>query len=253
MTRTACALSLALVALAGGSAAAQKPQPLVVDLSNSVVSITTGFAGADLLLFGAFDGQGDLAVVVTGPPRNETVWKKTRVAGIWLNGQSMTFLDVPSFYRVAATADLDQIAPPDVLDRLQIGVNHVPLPVAPGAARSESPKTIETFRAALIRNKQFDGLYGIQPAQATVIGGRLFRAAIHLPGNVQPGTYHVETHLFNDRKLVASRATWLSVERAGFGDAVYRFAFDSSALYGAVAILLALVAGWLASLLFRST
>ena len=245
------ALAVAVAALASGPAAAQQPQPLVIDLSNSVVSITTGFAGAHLLAFGAYDGQGEIAVVVRGPSRNETVWRKQRVFGIWLNGQAMTFIDVPSFYRVATTADLDQTAPAEVLDRLQIGVNRVPLPAAPGAARSASPETIAAFREALVRNKQFEGLYGIAPAPVTVVGGRLFRASIHLPGNVPTGIYHVETHLFQDKKLVASRATTLTVERAGFGDAVYRFAFDHSALYGLVAILLALMAGWIASLLFR--
>jgi len=247
--RTASALAVALLAIA--PAAAQQPQPLVIDLSNSVVSITTGFAGADLLLFGAFDGKGDIAVVVTGPRRDETVWKKERVAGIWLNGQSMTFIDVPSFYRVAATAALNDIATPDALDRLQTGVERIPLPVAPGTARSAASETIEAFRAALVRNKQFEGLYGLAPAPATVVGGRLFRASIHLPGNVPTGVYQVETHLFQNRRLIASRATSLTVERAGFGDAVYRFAFDHSALYGLVAILLALMAGWTASLLFR--
>lgn len=245
------ALAVVLAALAAGPAGAQ--QPLVIDLSNSVVSITTGFAGANLLLFGAFDGHGDIAVVVRGPTRNETVWQKTRVAGIWVNGQAMTFLDVPSFYRVAATAELDQVAPPAERERLQIGIDRIPLPVAPDVARTQPPEVIAAFREALVRNKQYDGLYGLAPAQANIVGGRLFRAAIHLPGNVQTGAYHVETHLFYKQKLVASRATWLTVERAGFGDAVYRFAFDYSPLYGVVAIVMALMAGWIASLLFRRT
>ena len=245
------ALALALATVAAGPAAAQQ-QPLVIDLSSSVVSITTGFAGADLLLFGAFGGEGDIAVVVHGPRRSETVWRKMRVAGIWVNGQAMTFIDVPSFYQVAATTtEFDRLAPAALRQRLQIGVEHIPLAVAPGDARNQPSEAVAEFRAALIRNKQFDGLYGIAPARATVIGGQLFRASIHLPGNVQTGTYHVETHLFRNKNLVASRATSLTVERAGFGDSVYRFAYDHSALYGLVAILLPLMAGCAASLLFR--
>jgi uncharacterized protein (TIGR02186 family) len=252
--RRSLALTLALAAFAAGATAdAQQPAPLVVDLSNSVVSITTGFAGAELLLFGAFDGVGEVAVVVRGPARNETVWKKVRVGGVWLNGQSTTFTSVPSFYRTAATTEIDQIAPLLVLQNLQIGVQRLTLNPAAGETRDQPPEVIAAFRAALIRNKQADGLYGATPAQVSIVGGRLFRTSIHLPANVATGEYRVDTYLFRNKRLAASRATTLTVQRAGFGDAVYRFAFDHSAQYGLVAIALALVAGWGASLLFRSS
>ena len=41
-------------------------EPLIVDLSSDEVAITTGFAGAKLLLFGAKDPGGDVVVVIRG-------------------------------------------------------------------------------------------------------------------------------------------------------------------------------------------
>ena len=46
-----------------------KAQTLVADLSSHLVSVTTGFAGTDLLLFGAVADEGDVVVVVRGPDK----------------------------------------------------------------------------------------------------------------------------------------------------------------------------------------
>jgi hypothetical protein len=41
-------------------------QPLVADLSAHEISITTGFTGTELILFGATEGEGEVVVVVRG-------------------------------------------------------------------------------------------------------------------------------------------------------------------------------------------
>ena len=66
-------------------AAVGAAEPLVADLSKHLVAITTGFAGTDVLLFGAVEGDGDVVVVVRGPNHTETVRRKQRQFGIWVN------------------------------------------------------------------------------------------------------------------------------------------------------------------------
>ncbi len=56
---------LAGVLLSAAAAPASAAEELVVDLSRSVVAITAGFVGSELLLFGATDGKGDVVVVGT--------------------------------------------------------------------------------------------------------------------------------------------------------------------------------------------
>ena len=60
---------------------------VVADLSQSNVSITSGFHGTELLLFGAVDGQDtdDIIVVINGPPTDIAQHRKAKVAGIWIN------------------------------------------------------------------------------------------------------------------------------------------------------------------------
>ena len=145
------ALALLLLALTGPRAAAQMAgmtgQPLVADLSAHEISITTGFEGTDLLLFGATEGEGDVIVVVRGPAGGATVRRKSRVLGIWINTASMRFDQVPSFYRVASSRPLDQVTTQGMRQRLQIGVDAVRAVPASAAP----PEEIAAFRAGLTR------------------------------------------------------------------------------------------------------
>ena len=56
-----------------------------------IIAIGGGFTGASVVLFGATDGPGDIIAVVRGPEREMTVWRKGKVAGIWVNAESVTF------------------------------------------------------------------------------------------------------------------------------------------------------------------
>ena len=94
---------------------------LIADLSKHLIAITTGFTGAEVLLFGAIEGEGDIAVVVRGPNEEVVVRRKQRMAGIWVNGRNLTFRRVPAFYAVAATREITDFAPDSVLSRHQIG------------------------------------------------------------------------------------------------------------------------------------
>ena len=84
-----------MLAVAGLGAARAAQAPLVADLSEHLVAITTGFAGADVLLFGATDAEGDVVVVVRGPSQPVTLHRKGRVLGIWANTASMNFSREP--------------------------------------------------------------------------------------------------------------------------------------------------------------
>ena len=122
MTRTAALIICLLAAIPTAHA-----QRLAVDLSSREVAISTGFTGAELLLFGASEGYGDIVVTVIGPRRDEVVRRKERVAGIWVNGASVTFNSAPAYYRIAASKPLEEIASREVLDQLGIGVAELEL------------------------------------------------------------------------------------------------------------------------------
>lgn len=221
-------------------------QELVADLSDHLVAITTGFSGADVLLFGAVDQAGDVVVVVRGPSRPETVRRKERAAGIWINTGEAELRGAPAFYRLAASSPLADIARPAVRQRHEIGFDTLHLQVVGGASAPAAE-----FRAALIRLKQRLGLYGSEVAPVSFLGNRLFRTRMHFPANVPVGTYSVEVYLLRNGEVVSAQTTPLIISKVGLGAEVYDFAHRRGVLYGMVAILVAIAAGWLAATLFK--
>lgn len=234
----------------GSAPSARAAEPLSVDLSSHVVSISAGFSGTDLLLFGAVDAPGDIIVEVRGPAQRVVVRKKERVGGIWINTASFAFSDVPGFYGVASTRPLADVASPVVLELHGIGVDQLQFAPGQNSARATRDFSGQSFEA-LSRIKQDDGLYGNEVGQVTFIGDRLFRSAVRLPANVPTGAFDVKVFLLRDGNVAGIRTTPLVIEKTGISAAIFAFAHQNSPAYGLVAVILALVAGWLAEIAFR--
>jgi uncharacterized protein (TIGR02186 family) len=225
--------------------AAAGDQPLVTDLSSHLIAITSSFTGTELLVFGAVDEAGDIVVVIRGPAGPLLVRRKERVGGIWINNRSLRFDNVPAFYAVAANRPLAEIGTPGLLGRLQIGAENLRL--APARVDEE----LDTWRTALIRNKQKQELYPPDVNPVAFLGQKLFRARIELPATVPVGTYRAEVYLIRGDRVVAAQATPLFVDKQGSEQAVYDFAHQQPLVYGLGAVAIALAAGWLAALAFR--
>jgi len=222
-------------------------QTLSADLSSHVIGITTGFVGANLVLFGSTDKPGDIAIVVRGPPTDMTVRKKGKILGVWINRSSAVFHDAPSFYAVAASKPLKDIAVPENLTRHAIGLDNVKLqPIEP-----MPDKDLATFRAALIRSQENVDLYRDSVAPVTFLGEHLFRADMFFPANVPTGSYSVEVLLLSNGEVVGAQTTPLIVSRIGFSNGVFVVAHRHAALYGAGALIFAIAAGWAAGAIFR--
>ena len=233
-----------------GDATSVRAQSLVADLSQRLVAITTGFAGTDVLLFGAVEGEGDVVIVVRGPDRPVTMYRKSRVLGIWVNTAQITFARAPSFYAIAASKPIGEIVPDVVRARHEMGIDALRLDLPPALA---SPGIAHDWRKGLIRNFQSSGLYGKDVGSVTFLGNRLFRVELRLPSNVPTGAYQVLTYLLNDGHVVSAQTMPMFVSKIGAEAFVFDFATRHPASYGVIAIVIALMAGWLAHLAFRKS
>jgi len=225
-------------------------EDLVSGLSQDTVEITSNYTGTDIVVFGAIEhlddsGVHDVIVVVRGPDADITVRKKDRVVGIWLNRDQAKLQDMPTYYYLASTRALSDIATPDTLKRYGIGLSNLK------PERVFSHHDPEPFRLALIRHKEQDGLYGEAPAAVEFLSPALFRVHVPVPATVTRGQYNAEVYLFRDGNVISAQSTPLFIDQTGLERRLYNLAHDSPLLYGLSAVLMAAVLGWLSSVVFR--
>lgn len=230
------------------SASAAAMPELIVDLSSPRLSITSAFQGESLLLFGMFDPPGEIVVVVQGPPARETVLRKERFLGLWLNTGRQQFDDVPAYYFIAASAPLQRLlargAGGEILsldDRLAS--------IRP--VRHRPPERLAEFRGGLVEVKRRENLYPVNFGHVSVQAGRLFRAELPFPSRLPEGVYDVRTYLLRDGKIVAAVSRPLPVGKVGFNAQIAGWSRHDGELYGLAAILMALFLGWLGGAILR--
>ena len=256
-----------LAALFQPAAAAAPPEGappaarIAAALTEDVVEIRSDFAGAELVVFGAAEGLEDsdhIVVAVRGPERDLRVMKKRRVAGVWVNAAPVRFEDVPSYYAVAATGPLDEVASFGALRRNRLGTDHVRLS-APETERTETllgvtgvtvselgPEIVD-YRDAVVRARGRQGLFTEEAGGVERLEGGLFIARLSLPSEAPTGAYDVDVYLFRDGEPIASRRTGLTVVKAGIERAVYDLAHGQPLAYGLLAVIMAVAAGWAAA------
>lgn len=247
---------------AGGQAgeAAELPRETVqADVSTRNVPVTSNFSGTEIVVFGAVDhsrqssaeaGLYDVVIVVVGTPTRLTVRKKGKMAGIWLNTDAITFDSVPSYYAIASTRPIDEIASPEVLKSTGIGFDYVPMELAKSSEGRSAPD-IRAFRQAIVTLKAKDRLYATNEYAVAFIGRSLFRASIDVPANVVVGPFETRVFLFRNGELLSQYKTSLELQRQGFEEAMYGLAFRRPLIYGIAMIAIAMSAGLLAAVLFR--
>ncbi len=246
------ALALGLLWIIATAAA---PTMLITDLSQNRIDINTTFRGAELLVFGAIqyprgqvpDAPPEIAVVVRGPQTPVTVRQKGRVAGIWVNTDSLRFETVPAFYAVAATRPLAQLADERTLAIYELGVGNLQL--SPSSAATAA--TEAAFEAGMIALKRRQGLFAETTRGVTVTRGVLYSARIAIPAAVPAGDYDTEVYLIRRGRVIASTTVPIVIGKSGFERWVYVVAHQYSLLYGLAAVALALLFGWGASLAIR--
>ncbi len=230
------------------------------DISTRRVAVTSTFSGTEVVVFGAVDnsrqaspeaGLYDIVVLVTGAPTRVVARKKSRVLGVWLNTDRMTFLNVPSYYAIISTRPLDEIASSDVLKSVGLGFDYVPMTLGKGDAEVRSAAEIKEFRDAIVRLKRKDKLFNQDAYGVAFIGRSLFRASVDVPANVTIGRLEIRVLLFKNQELLHQYSAQLELEREGLEDALHAFAFRYPLYYGIFTVLLALSSGLLASTLFR--
>ena len=255
MSRALMAAMLAMPLIA----APARAERLIVSVSNHRVTVTPNYSGEELVLFGSVErdastpadrGNYDLVVTVSGPRADMVTRRKERKFGIWINTDYRQFLHVPTYLAVFANRPFDEIASAEVERRQQLGLNNVLLTQRVGPDYADVVPN-DAFRSAFVRLQRQYGLYREDTAAVTFLTPTLFRTGIPLPARVPIGAYDVEIKLFSNGALVTHTETAFEIVKVGFEQFVANTARQNGLAYGLATGALALMTGWIASVVFR--
>jgi uncharacterized protein (TIGR02186 family) len=233
-----------------GSGGAVQAEDLVSGISQDTIQITSNYTGTNIVVFGAVEREPnsqsrDIVVVVRGPDEPMTVRRRDRIAGIWVNHDAARFEGMPAYYYLASTQPIARIAPREALDRYGIGLQSL-RPAVIGSHHDPEP-----FRQAAIRYHQRVGLYAESPGSIDFLSETLFRTRVPVPAGVTRGQYNVEVYLFRDGQVVSAQSTPLFVDATGLERRLYNMAHDAPLSYGLACVFMAMLLGWISSVLFR--
>jgi uncharacterized protein (TIGR02186 family) len=231
-------------------AAPARAEDLVSGISQDLIQITSNYTGTAIVVFGAIEQaqsiQGrNIVVVVRGPDEPMTVRRRDRIAGVWVNNDAAKFEGLPAYYYLASTEPVSRIAPPQALARYGIGLQSL-TPSAIGSHHDPEP-----FRQAAIRYHRRVGLYTESPGSIDFLSETLFRTRVPVPAGVSRGQYNVEVYLFRDGEVVSAQSTPLFVDASGLERRLFNMAHNAPLSYGLACVFLAMLLGWISSVLFR--
>lgn len=230
-------------------------ESLVTGLSRDDVQITADFTGSDILVYGAVRRESpapsspamDVIVTLEGPSMPLVVRRKERQFGIWVNGAWTEFGTVPSYFAIASTGAIDQILTKedDLLHKISFDRRISITRLAAGIMDSHS------FAAALQRIRSDAGSLRIQERGVQLAQDTLFRADFSLPSNLTEGQYLVRMFLLRGGQVIDTKEQTIDVRKTGIERYLTNMAHHQPLLYGIISLLMAAVAGWAASEVFR--
>ena len=269
-------IAVALIALP--LVAHAQEERIVSGLSQNRVSITADFDGSEILVYGAVrreapppEGRAEIIVTAEGPAGPVSVWRKGRVAGIWINETAVGFQNAPSFYAVATTAPLAQILTPEENRKHSITIDRMIRLEAEVSAEAQAAAAMEStgqpatprstpfamtlqeeeFLQALVRIRSEEGNYRLLEGRVQMLEQTLFRADVTLPANLTEGIYRVRMFLLRDGHVIDMQERWIRVRKEGLERWIYNLAKEQPLIHGLLALAMAALAGWAASAAFR--
>ncbi|WP_062230862.1 TIGR02186 family protein [Aureimonas sp. N4] len=234
------------------------PESFQIGLSTETIAVGASSGGQRLVVFGALDnadprvmrqGRYDIVVILEGPRSNLVVREKKRTFGIWINRGSERFEAVPASYALASTRPIRDIAPAVTLRQLGIGTRNQAFERTPPTKGQRSDT--QQYADALFRLKTESGLYSETSGAIEFVSATLFRANLALPADLPVGRHVARAILFREGSFVRERSEDLWVVKTGIENQISVFAARNGALYGLVAVMVAVFTGWFGRLMFK--
>ncbi|MFZ5775241.1 MAG: TIGR02186 family protein [Thermodesulfobacteriota bacterium] len=246
--------AVAAVLLALSMPATRSAQALTCEVNPTEVPITLAYHGAKLTITGESAASDDLVLKISTDP-HDTAMKRYGKAGglVWMKVGTLEFKGVPGVYLLNTTADLNRILAPAARAEHLLGYEALGAAVAIDDPKGEPVDHAKWFDQ-FIQFKEKEAVYNIQQGTITRQHGKqgnTFTIEVAWPYQAPPGTYNVELLAVNNGTVVDKAATSFEVKREGMVAFLSKMAIDQALLYGIMAVIIAMAAGFAVGAIFK--
>ncbi len=222
---------------------------LTTQVTPQNVPITLFYHGAQISIQGQNASDTDLIVKISSEPSGAHMKFKGKAAGLfWMKMGDISFEHVPSAYLLYTSRNLDDILSED--QRIKEGIGFEAIKAGTTVESSAKDMDPDRWIGEFIKFKQAEKLYQLEEnAIIRQQGG--YQLNIDWPYQAAPGTYDVEVIAVREGSIVDKTVTSFTVERTGTVSKLSDLALNHAAIYGVIAILVAMAAGFAVGALFK--
>jgi uncharacterized protein (TIGR02186 family) len=241
-------LVVLLLFVSAGTASAQ----LTAIANHDHITVDFFYHGSTISVRGVSDPGTDLIIKMTSEDGTQTLRKKGKVGGfLWMNVGELDVQHVPKVYFLHSTGKVGDILSREEMDKYVIGY-----PALEKYVKMNTPDEAEKDRwfNEFVKFKESSNLYTTSTGKISLMdknGEQAYYILTEWPYQAPPGKYTVTVYAVKDKKVIETATSNVLVEQVGMVKSFATMAKNNAAVYGLIAILAALTAGFGVGLIFR--
>ncbi|MBF0466147.1 MAG: TIGR02186 family protein [Nitrospirae bacterium] len=216
---------------------------LTLNMDKSVIPIDTFYKGNTLNITGSVDSGHDVVVKITSPRENESFMVKEKSVHLfWLNKYKLKVSQVNDTYMLFSSNNIDDILSAEERAKYSLGYDAV------GKRVEITGNDKDQLFREFIKVKESGKLYVVSGTSVVLkpsgAGKSRYSVTVNFPYQVPIGSYNVNVFAVKDG-VVSQRATGaVKIKEVGMVRDLSDMAMTHGGLYGVLAVLIALVAGY---------
>ncbi len=233
---------LALFALFLDDAAAE----LTARANHDHIKIDFFYHGSTVSVRGVSDPGTDLIITLSSPEGHEVLREKGKVGGLlWMTVGELKLDHAPYLYSVHSTKKIEDLLSKE--ERVKYGIGYEALrenaQLKPVSSDEEKTRWFNEF----VKFKQSSNLYGASVGNISLTeknGKQDYYILTQWPYQAPPGTYTATVYAVKNNRVIETATSKVLVEQVGIVKSLAEMAKRNGAVYGLLAIVSALGAGF---------
>jgi len=215
------------------------------------IRIGTFYHGTEIQVSANVAACDGAVIILEGSEEKVELNRKGREAFIWMNVAQITISGLPQAYIMAASDKLDNICSKETQEKLSLGLESLRPQMEVHSDQSLTGEEFDQFLKLKNHNGTYDTNNKIN-LKSVSSGRQEISSILPIPSQMSPGTYKIHLYCFRQGNLVQGEIGSLKIERVGLPELMINLANKHAAVYGLLAIVIAMAVGIIMGFIFSS-